>query len=149
MKRLQGTERFQIHHITKNCAKINDAILDSMSRQTLTSNLEKTNSGIMTRLMGSSRPSLVVRGTRKKAKNHHLVILGIPAIQLEISFCASILATCSNDEELVREKPPVGAHLLEMYRLAAAPTYNFLIGQHLIPPRASHKHLVPVSVLLV
>ena len=40
--------------------------------------------------MGLMIPSLVVRGTKKKAKNHHLVILGILAIQLDKSFCASI-----------------------------------------------------------
>ena len=37
------------------------------------------------------RPRRVVKGTKKKAKNQYLVTLGIPAIQFEMSFCASIL----------------------------------------------------------
>ena len=44
----------------------------------------------MTSAMGSRRLSRVVRGTIKKEKNHHLVILGMLEIQLEISFWASM-----------------------------------------------------------
>ena len=44
----------------------------------------------MTSAMGSRRFSRVVRGTIKKAKNHHLVIFGMLEIQLEMSFWASM-----------------------------------------------------------
>ncbi len=46
----------------------------------------------MTSVMGSNSPSRVVRGRRKKEKNHHRVILGILATQLDMSVCASMTA---------------------------------------------------------
>ena len=41
--------------------------------------------------MGLRSPSRVDRGRAKNAKNQYLVILGIPEIQLDISFCGSML----------------------------------------------------------
>ena len=58
-----------------------------------------------TSVIGSSRPSRVVRGTAKKAKNHHLVILGILEIQLLRSFWASITSVLESVFSL-RNPPP-------------------------------------------
>ena len=43
--------------------------------------------------MGLTSPSLVAKGRRKKEKNQYLVILGMLAIHVDISFCASIVDT--------------------------------------------------------
>ena len=52
----------------------------------LTWNPENTCSENRTKCMGETSPSRVARGIRKNAKNHQRVILGMLAIQFEISF---------------------------------------------------------------
>ena len=44
----------------------------------------------------------MARGIRKNAKNHQRVILGMLAIQFEISFWASILVECALSKVTVR-----------------------------------------------
>ena len=72
-------------HDTARQSAVSTPLLSSLPYHRLTSNLVNTSSGTMTRVIGSRRPSRVVRGTRKNAKNHHRVIFGILDIQLEMS----------------------------------------------------------------
>ena len=75
--------------------------------------------------VGWIRPSRVVRGPKKKAKNHHLVILGMLDIQLEMSFWASILA--AENDRCSRH-----CHVLTVVRFiwnSCPPTRRDLIGQ--------------------
>ena len=72
-------------HDTPRQSAVYTPLLSPLIYHRLTSNLVNMSSGTMTRVIGSRRPSRVVRGTRKNAKNHHRVIFGMLDIQLEIS----------------------------------------------------------------